>query len=329
MRVDSQDTIHLIYGSDDNYWFPTAVSAASAAFGATRPICIHLFDLGVRDDHYAEYARIVEKGNPRVKCMRHVIDVAMFNGFGTWRGSLATYSRMFIQDILPDIDWAIYVDGDTLWLGDIAKLWDLRDKTKLIQASVDPPMPLGEKHPDEDWYVENELEVPRDGYLCMGLMMANLQGMRDAGISLKCKEFMSAHSIPKIVDQTVLNYVCKGRTAALPAEWGVFSVWHGNVDLTKDACVHYVNDLPWRRDKLNRLVSDIVLLWYLFNEKVLGMGLRRKYLSWSNWTLRRMIFCLCKMLQPVVRLNRYVHSRLRNTHGLTRREWTAILMRWN
>lgn len=328
MGADGLDTIHLIYGSDDNYWFPTAVSAASAGFGASRPICIHLFDLGVSDEHYAEYERIVKKANTRTECTRHVIDPEMFSGFGSWRGSLATYSRMFIQDILPDIDWAIYVDGDTLWLGDIARLWDSRDASKLIQASVDPPMPLGEKHPDEDWYVENGLEVPRGGYLCMGLMMVNLKGMRDAGISAKCKDFMRSHSLPRVVDQTVLNYVCKGRTAALPAEWGVFSVWHGTADLTKNACVHFVNDLPWRRDKLNRLISDVVLLWYVFSEKVLDMRLRRRYLSWFDWALRRGIFRVCKMIQPLVRMNRYVHSRLRNTHGLRRVEWATILGRW-
>jgi len=135
--------IHLAYGSDDNYYFPTAVSAASAAFGVNDEsvLVIHLFDLGVSDPHYTEFEELVRKTNPRVLCRRHVIDSKMFAGFGAWRGSIATYSRMFVQDFLPDLDWAIYVDGDTLWLGDIGELWKLRDPSVLIQASVDPPPP--------------------------------------------------------------------------------------------------------------------------------------------------------------------------------------------
>lgn len=323
------NTIHLIYGSDDNYWFPTAVSAASAAFGAKSELIIHLFDLGVTDEHYDEYVGLIRKANPAVKCERHVIDKKMFEGFGAWRGSIATYSRMFAQDILPDVDWAIYVDGDTLWLGDITKLWALRDETKLIQASIDPPMPLGEKHPDDDWYVQNGIEMSRDGYLCMGLMMANLKAMREEHISDKCRAFMSKYPMPKIVDQTVLNCICRGQMAALPVEWGVFSAWHGTADLTKDACIHYVNDLPWRRDKVNRLISDVVLLWYEFCERVLGLNLRRKYLSRVSWGCRRSVFIALKHLQWLVHMHPYVKSRLRNTHGLSKRELTAVRGRWD
>ena len=323
-----QDMIHLIYGSDDNYWFPTAVSAASAAWGTSRPLTIHLFDLGVSDSHYSEYVQLINRANASVISERHVIDKRMFSGFGEWRGSIATYSRMFVQDILPDLDWAIYVDGDTLWLGDISKLWALRDETKLIQASADPPMPLGEKHPDDDWYVENGIEMSRDGYLCMGLMMVNLKAMREEKISEKCREFMAKYPRPRIVDQTVLNCVCRGSMAALPPEWGVFSVWHGQIDMTQDACVHYVNDLPWRRDKLNRLISDVVMLWYEFTQKVLGLNLRHEYLTVFSWWWRRGLFCLLKHLQWVVGVHPYVKSRLRNTHGIRGDVFRLICSRW-
>lgn len=316
--------IHLIYGSDDNYWFPTAVSAASAAYGCSQALTIHLFDAGVSDAHYAEYETLIKKANPSVTCEHHVLNPRLFDGFGAWRGSVVTYSRMFIQDILPDLDWAIYVDGDTLWLGDIAKLWMLRDETKLIQASVDPPMPQGGKHPDEDWYVQNGIDLPRDGYLCMGLMLVNLRGMRAAGISARVKDFMAKYPKPKIVDQTVLNYVCRGCLAPLPKEWGVFSVWHGTADLRQDACIHYVDDLPWRRDKVNRLVSDVVLVWYEFTERVLGLSLRTRYLPRWNWVVRRFVFLCAKHLQFLVKAHPYVASRLRNTHGLTRAEWRVI-----
>lgn len=321
--------IHLIYGSDDNYWFPTAVSAASASHGCSQPLTIHLFDAGVSDEHYEEYVRLIHKANPSVVCERNVLDKAMFAGFGEWRGSVVTYSRMFIQDILPDLDWAIYVDGDTLWLGDVAKLWALRDETKLIQASKDPPMPLNAKHPDDDWYKDNGIEMTRDGYVCMGLMMPNLKKMREMRISEKVRDFMAKYPQPKIVDQTVLNYICRGMTAELPTEWGVFSAWHGTADLTKDGCVHYVNDLPWKRDKINRLMSDVVLLWYEFAETVLDLPLKNRYISTTQRLIRRTLFCVCKHLQFMIRRNQFVQSRLRNTHGLNKREKLAISKRWN
>ena len=318
------DAVHLIYGSDDNYWLPTAVSAASAVYGCSRGIVVHLFDAGVSDEHYSEHVRLIKKANADAVCVRHRLEAKMFDGFGEWRGSVVTYSRMFIQELLPDHDWAIYVDGDTLWLGDIAKLWDLRDDTRFIQASKDPPMPMNAKHPDEDWYVENGLFVPRDEYVCMGLMLANLQAMREFGLGDKVRDFMTKYPRPKVVDQTVLNYICRGRIAALPSEWGVFSAWHMTADLTKDACVHYVDDLPWRRHKVNRLMSDIVLLWYEFAEHVLGLYLCRKYISPISWGWRRLVFVVCKHCQCLVKMIPYVHSRLRNTCGLKKVESTVI-----
>ncbi len=50
------------------------------------------------------------------------------------------------------------------------------------------------------------------------------------------------------------------QTAALPIERGVFSAWHGTADLTKDGVVHYPVDVPWERDKVDRLLSDVVLI---------------------------------------------------------------------
>ena len=323
-----ENTIHLIYGSDDNYWFPTAISAASAAYGCSQKLVVHLFDAGVSDAHYHEYEALIKRTSPQVVCERHPLSPQMFSGFGAWKGSFATYSRMFIQDILPNLDWAIYCDGDTLWLGDIAKLWALRDETKLILASYDPPTPLGEQHPEDVWFANNGITLTRQDYLCMGLILVNIKGMRAANASEQIKAFMAKYPQPPVVDQTVLNYVCRGKIAPLPKEWGVFSVWHGTADLTKDGCVHYVDDLPWRRHKINRLISDIVLVWYEFTQKVLGLNLRSRYLSRTNWCLRRVAFLVAKHMQCIIKLNPFVHSRLRNTHGLSRPEWKVIRNRW-
>lgn len=322
------DDIHLIYGADDNYWFPTAVSAASAAFGAIRGIVIHLFDLGVSDDHYAEYERLIKKANEKARCVRHVLDREMFDGFGSWKGSIATYSRMMVAELLPDVDWAIYVDGDTLWLGDIAELWELRDDGKLILASCDPPTPMGAQSPEFKWYADRGLEIDPAGYLCMGLMLANLKLMREERVAEKCRDFMKEYPCPRVVDQTVLNYVCRGKVAPLPKEWGVFSAWHGTADLSRSACLHYVDDVPWRRHKLNRLVSDVVLLWYEFTERALGLNLRHKYISRFGWFWRRSAFLFLKYNQWILALHPYLKSRFRNTHGLHKEILSVVVSRW-
>lgn len=321
------ETIHLAYGSDDNYWFYTAVSAASAAFGINNAdqLVVHLFDIGITDEHYDEFVEIVRRGDSGAQCVRHPLGRDAFGSFGDWKGSVATYARMFLGDLLPDLDWVIYVDGDTLWLGDIAKLWSLRDNRYLILASYDPPPRGGiQSSPEFKWYAERGLSVNPSGYLCMGLMLANLKEMRREGTSSQCRNFMSKYPCPRVVDQTVLNYVCRGRLKMLPREWGVFSLCHGIADLGDHGCVHYVTDVPWKRAKINKLFSDIILLWYVFAENVLGMDLKSRYLSWVNRMWRRLVFVLLKHNQWAVDVHPYLRGHLRNTYGLP----TPVLKHW-
>ena len=325
----SQDVIHLVYGTDDNYLFPTLVSAASAAkcLGLERQLVVHLFDAGVTDEHWELFIRRVSAIRQGVSCVRHVLNPSMFEGFGQWKGSVVTYSRMFMAELLKDIDWAIYYDGDTLWTGDIGKLWDLRDGTKLIQASVDPPTPMGTVNPEFAWYREHGLEIDNSKYLCMGLMLANLKKMREQKIAEKCKEFMCRYPNPRVVDQTVLNYVCAGQTAALPVEWGVFSAWHGTADLTRDGAIHYVCDLPWRRDKINRLLSDVVMLWFDFCRVVLHDDRLTKTVGRFSRFWRRGFFLFLKCNIWILALHPFVRSRFRNVHGLRQEEFEAIRRR--
>ena len=318
-HICSDEVIHLAYGSDDNYWFYTAISAASAAFGLAKgyTLRVHLFDLGVSDDHYAEFVDIVSKGGNRVRCERHQLGKDAFSNLGAWKGSVATYSRMFLADLLPELDWVIYVDGDTLWLGDISKLWKLRDDAYLVMASYDPPPKGGQKaSPEFVWYRERGLKVDPNQYLCMGLMLANLKKMRKDGTTGKCQGFIKKYPAPRVVDQTVLNYVCQGGMAQLPSEWGVFSGCHGIADLSDHGCVHYVTDVPWRRLRLNKLMSDIILLWFSFTQEVLGMDLYKNYYSWWTRMWRRLLFRILKANQWAVDIHPYIRGRFRNTYGL-------------
>ena len=326
----ADEMIHIVYGSDNNYWFPTAVSAASAVYFAEQPekIVLHLFDAGVTDENYAQYCEMIHRVSKDVKLERHVLSAAMFAGYGAWRGSVVTYSRMYLADILRDIDWAIYVDGDTLWLGDPAALWALRDETMLVQASLDPPPTDGGPNLEFAWYREHGLEMEGANYLCMGLMMANLKAMREEKIPEKCQEFMQRFNAPRIVDQTVLNWVCKGRMRALPRNWGVFSVWHRGVDLSEPSIVHYCQDCPWQRKKVNRLFSDVVLLWFEFCKRVLGMDELAKFSRWTHFW-RRGLFVVLHYLPFLVCIHPWIHARLRNIHGIPRDEYARILKKFD
>jgi len=98
--------------------------------------------------------------------------------------------------------------------------------------------------------------------------------------------------------------------------------------LTKDGAIHYVTDVPWRRDKLNRLLSDVVLLWYEFGKRVMHEDWLPQYVSPWGRLWRRDVFLFLKYNQWVLALHPYLKGHLRNTHGLSRSEYKAILARF-
>lgn len=320
------EDIHFIYGSDENYISYILVSAASALVGISADVCpvIHLLDMGVEDESWIRFDCELRNLCFRAKIIRHPVRSDVLAGVAPYNGSRAPYVRLFSAEIIADVDWAIYVDGDTLWLGDALELWSLRNDTKLVLGAVDPVDPHYPVNPEFAWYRENGMEVDSDKYVCSGLMLMNLKMMRERHFPDEVREFLTRFPMPRVADQTVLNWAVHGCVSTLPKRWGVFSVWHGGIDLTQSALIHYACDVPWRRTKLNQLFSDIVLVWFDFAKTVLHKDLLREYYGW--WTIfwRRALFVILKHFHFLIALNWWVNSRFRNTCGIQKETMTFL-----
>ena len=42
--------------------------------------------------------------------------------FGMYKGSPMTFLRLYLAELLPDVDWVVYSDVDTLWRRDVLEL---------------------------------------------------------------------------------------------------------------------------------------------------------------------------------------------------------------
>lgn len=329
--MNTVEDVHIIYGSDENYIEPTFVSAASAIVCNVRPcrLIIHLLDTGVYDSSWDAFCSRLKALGKAVEFVRHKIDSDRLKGLSAYKGSVATYARMFVAEIVQDVDWAIYVDGDTLWLGDACDVLRYKDDTKLIIGALDPSDPYRDSNIEFRWFEENGLKVNPNEYVNVGFMIVNLRLMRESNVPEKCRAFLSKIPKPRFADQTVLNYVCKGAIGKLPPQWGVFSFCHTNVDITNGALIHYACDVPWRRMKIAHLFSDVVMLWFYFGKIALKEDYMKKYYSRFTFLWRRGLFLLFKKLCPLIRLNGYLNSKLRNVSGLNKYEIKRICKRFN
>lgn len=260
----------------------------------------------IADQKYLGYAKIA--ASTMKGCETILVDadepkiVERFDGVARYHSSHATYVKFLLPELFPNLDWALYVDADTLGMGDVGEVFEEVDETKLIVGSRDiKGFNLG-VDVEGPWLEERGLKFGSVA-ICAGVMLMNLKAMREERIAEKCFEFLKEYGAAPLADQTVLNYVCRGRIGELSPRWGVFSMCPEGVDFTKSAIVHFPADVPWERKKLNKLNHDFVALWYKAQGKRCG--------GWRRWA-----FLIIKHNPWLIRWSNYLRNHVRPITGI-------------
>lgn len=297
------ETVHLAIPVDgDAYRFYAEVTAESARRGSSLPVEVHFIDWTK-------------------------IDRARLERLGRWHGSPIAYSRLFLAELFPDLDWVISCDADVMFRGDVAELWKLRDDSVAILAQRDcplPPHPYTAEH--INWYREKGLDFGDPlAYFCDGLCLCNLKRWREIGAQAKFVELAERYADWPSPDQMIVNYVLQNDKKLLPRQWGCFSGdENADIDWTKAGAVHFVEDVPWNRHKVTHLMSDLVMEWWSvaegFRLKVEGFKFRvsgfRGCKNWFDYAWRRAAFVLLKHNQWILKLHPKLWLHLRSTRGV-------------
>lgn len=274
--------MHIVFASDNGFVRQLLVSSGSAAYAmrkSGRSVQVHVLDCGIGEDSWVWYARQMDRLSARhglrVELRRHAIDMARFAHLPGWtNGSKATWARILIPELLESADVCVYSDCDILFVTDPADIEATVPGDILLAGHRNP---FGECGPDARWHCRKGLPYEASSYVCAGLLTMNLSALRKADAVKRCFDFLSCHPDPVSPDQTVLNNVCRGKTAILPDGWGLFThECHGFEGRIK--AIHFSGGWPWARcrnvyDALcldrTRQESD---LWRAFETKVLGIS---------------------------------------------------------
>jgi lipopolysaccharide biosynthesis glycosyltransferase len=126
----------------------------------------------------------------------------------------ATWYRILLPDLLPDLERILFLDADLLALDSLAPLWET-DLTDCYLAAVTNvfmaehlfrPTQLGIDWPQE--------------YFNAGVMVMNLELMRREGCTAALRKYGVEHAHDLIFrDQDVLNVVLRDRRRALHPRW--------------------------------------------------------------------------------------------------------------
>jgi lipopolysaccharide biosynthesis glycosyltransferase len=136
------------------------------------------------------------------------------------RISRSAYLRLMIGDLLPkEVSRALYIDGDTLVLRDVAVLFDLDlgNAPAAAAASAGSPKYGNGKRPWAQLGID-----PETTYVNSGVLLIDVERWRAEGIGRAVlADIAEHHSLYRWMDQDGLNAVLANRWALFPPEWNL------------------------------------------------------------------------------------------------------------
>ncbi|MGZ8347009.1 MAG: glycosyltransferase family 8 protein [Allosphingosinicella sp.] len=205
---------------DDHLALPGAVAILSLLRSREAPVRVHVLAdpdsraapiLRAMADRHDTEIRIVEVSDDRLAGCDSASDYG--------RPSIATYRRLLLADLLPDVDRLIYLDADLMVRRDLTDLWNVDFSGAPLAAVRDPWMAT---------VTEMRDQFPA-GYFNAGVMLFDLVRWREEGLSRRCldeiercrraAEAGGGNALGYRNEQTPMNEVLRGRWRALPPEY--------------------------------------------------------------------------------------------------------------
>ena len=127
--------------------------------------------------------------------------------------SIATYYKIALPSLLPNLDRVIYCDADIISFKDLSQMYNLELKDDIyMRGRIDNSHLLKELR---------RIGVITDRYMNAGILLMNLKSMRKNKVEQKIRIFIKSHYLDHH-DQTAINGVCHKNWDLLPLEYSSY-----------------------------------------------------------------------------------------------------------
>ena len=160
-----------------------------------------------------------------------------------------TYFRLFIANLYPQYNKAIYLDSDIVVLGDIAELYNQDIGDNLIAAAPDDVIQTIKVFQE---YAEKVVGVADyRNYFNAGILLMNLDEFRKYNFQNKFLYLLETIKFTVAQDQDYLNRLCKGKVKIIDKAWDTMPVGTGTLEEKDLKIIHYnLADKPWHYDNI-------------------------------------------------------------------------------
>lgn len=236
--------IPIFFATDDNYLPFLAITLQSLYENCSKnyEYKIYVLNTGVRAEFKEKIlryskdgfsVRFVDVSKPLQEIAAHL---HMRDYYTT-----TTYFRIFIASMFPQYDKAIYLDCDTVVLGDIANLYEIELADNLIAGA--PCEGVNSFHVYKK-YVREVTGLNPDYYFNAGVLLMNLKAFREEGFYTQFAKLLQEYKFTLIQDQDYLNVLCQDRVLRLPRAWNKSPVAKDLLAREELCIVHYL--MTWK-----------------------------------------------------------------------------------
>ena len=237
------DPFQVAFGIDGNFFPPMGIMLTSMAMNnPDLAVRAHVFFNDALPEDLDKLRKFAEM-HPRFVVDLYQVDVSAFRNFKVSKTyTVATYHRILIAEVLfPEVQKVLYMDADTLCVGDISEILD-------IPFDGSPCMSV----PDRGTWLDGhkkELGIPvSDPYFNAGVMYIDLAKWNELGMSARMVELLDGKKL-SFQDQDALNLLARNDIKALPVRYNQFFLMKekGNEIPPGTVILHFAGELkPWQ-----------------------------------------------------------------------------------
>ena len=264
----NKEPISIAMATDRNYIYPTVVAMTSILENKKSDTKINFYIMISGDFLNVEKNRLLRLQRKYSNCKVRLINMKdNMNSLYTSRHlSRATYYRLMLPSLLPNLDKVLYLDTDIIVKKDLSALFNYNIDNFYLAGVLDVEVSGNGIIQGRASVTKNDIYMNKYGkdillksYVNAGILLFNLKKMRRDNLESKLLNCISSYDL-EFHDQDALNLECFGKIMNIPNIYNIAS-WQ---DFYNDqVIVHFLDvNKPWKW-----LTTRNSELWWKYAEK--------------------------------------------------------------
>ena len=242
----NSNIIPVFYACDDNFVKYTLVSMQSIIKNASNKYnyCIYILHTEISDEMKQKVLEL-KTSNFDVsfvdvtEYLRSISEKLPIRDYY----SKTTYYRLFIAEMFPEFDKAVYIDSDTIVQGDISELYNTEIGDCYVGACHEQAMVQEDVY---GTYVEKVIGISRHNFFNAGILLINCDQFRMKFVLDKFIECLNFYNFVVTQDEDYLNFICKDHVYWLDDRWNTEIFGEIPYPIEEANILHYImTSKPW------------------------------------------------------------------------------------